>query len=938
LLIVALFVLFPALVADLFLQGSLREKVAESREDLFQTMEEVIHRTRRNGRPEMFGKLLLDQVVYSCGRGENLQNSLKTAFEKMPRPEAATASWEFFLFQEDGKPVALGNRPLTRVSVWQKLMTAIFECRKTGRPPTTSEEKISQQLLSDRSAVVILAKSQGHFRKMVNPKQYEFGGWWRLRDRTRPGPTFHLLAFIKTGQNRAGGFLHQATRAAEERCRPFFRIALVGKPGGRSFQRLPAVLRHAIEQSQESRGRIFANGPAGVFQACDHRRMLVAWVARARPPNVWETHARFGVVLATMVGCVLLLRFFLFGDLRALSLRLIIPVLILAGTAPALGFLAISMQEQREKMLKKHVYEAHRRIEEQLHAMDVGFFRFLQQRAAEFRRLLHKDPGEAISVAKIRERFARIPDVSGVFSAYLFDRAGRIVNTLKAPQNAKVDQKLAEGMATKMMRSSFGPNVNEEFEDPVFLYYLANLGNTVEVKMFDDIRLQVFDFTAMKSDYSEVLGLNITLERSVLFRHYLRGLLRNPARRSGLDVGLVFCEEDGIVETIPRGLKRAPEAIRLVERTLESHAATDGSIRGRGGVPAIATAVKGNYLGNLVLVGAVPLADVQSWNRRLLLWTILVSAVVIVLTCVSGWSLVSWMTASLRNIRKGADAILTHQYDVQINESGSDEFAELARGIAAAGETMEDVYSANLVQSALSVCESLQHETFEFHSFCESGKVVGGDFLDAFPLDAGRFLFIGGDTMSQGWQSTLVVAAIRAAVRLHAAAGIAGSADLVGRISRHFLTIRGSLRYMAFWAAVLNLENGTVQFCSAGSCPPLVVGTARVERLAVSGPVLGGARAGQYGVVEHRLEPGTALVLHSNGWWKLENAERVPLGLSGWEQVLREAARESAVAAVEKIRQRLEEKGYSPRGREDDCSLIWLRLKAPLAGKKEVAV
>ncbi len=142
---------------------------------------------------------------------------------------------------------------------------------------------------------------------------------------------------------------------------------------------------------------------------------------------------------------------------------------------------------------------------------------------------------------------------------------------------------------------------------------------------------------------------------------------------------------------------------------------------------------------------------------------------------------------------------------------------------------------------------------------------VGGDWYDVFELGRGRIALVIGDVVGRGVEAGALMAQVRTALRAYALEGHP-PATVVDLLNRLFSAARPTkLTTLAYH--VLDPEAGTLTTVSAGHVPPIVVGPdGRGRLLDVEGdPPVGAFRAATYRERETAIEPGTRVVLVTDG-------------------------------------------------------------------------
>jgi len=145
------------------------------------------------------------------------------------------------------------------------------------------------------------------------------------------------------------------------------------------------------------------------------------------------------------------------------------------------------------------------------------------------------------------------------------------------------------------------------------------------------------------------------------------------------------------------------------------------------------------------------------------------------------------------------------------------------------------------------------------------GADVGGDWYDAIPLEGGRVGVAMGDVVGHGIGAASLMGQLRHATRAYALEGYA-PADVLDRLDRLVRSLDGgqmaTLLYM-----VVEPDNGSIHFASAGHVPPLAIGPAgEAEYLAsATNPPLGVFECEGHTELTAELAPGSTIVLYTDG-------------------------------------------------------------------------
>lgn len=206
------------------------------------------------------------------------------------------------------------------------------------------------------------------------------------------------------------------------------------------------------------------------------------------------------------------------------------------------------------------------------------------------------------------------------------------------------------------------------------------------------------------------------------------------------------------------------------------------------------------------------------------------------------------------------------------------------------------------------------------------GLPIGGDWYDAVSLPDGRLFLAIGDVVGHGVRAASAMGRLRTALHMWACEGLQPAAALA-RVNRHFGAARdGDMATLC--ALVLDPATGELCIASAGHPPPAVRepdGSVRFVT-ARGGPPVGALPHAVYRQDAMQLEPGTMLVLYTDGLVE-RRGEPIDDGLARLEAALASAPSHVDDVAVHLLAQR-------PADAVDDVAVLVVQLAArgaPLA-------
>jgi CheY-like chemotaxis protein/anti-sigma regulatory factor (Ser/Thr protein kinase) len=141
---------------------------------------------------------------------------------------------------------------------------------------------------------------------------------------------------------------------------------------------------------------------------------------------------------------------------------------------------------------------------------------------------------------------------------------------------------------------------------------------------------------------------------------------------------------------------------------------------------------------------------------------------------------------------------------------------------------------------------------------------IGGDWYDALALPDGRIMLSVGEIAGVGLEASVAMSALRAAIRAAARDDPRPSA-ILAKANAVLLHEHHDRRATAL-VAILEPLSLDVTIASAGHVAPAIADPrGEITHPAVSGCLLGGDANAQYDDIEFRLEPGSSMLLYTNG-------------------------------------------------------------------------
>jgi serine phosphatase RsbU (regulator of sigma subunit) len=195
-------------------------------------------------------------------------------------------------------------------------------------------------------------------------------------------------------------------------------------------------------------------------------------------------------------------------------------------------------------------------------------------------------------------------------------------------------------------------------------------------------------------------------------------------------------------------------------------------------------------------------------------------------------------------------------------------FRRMAEQIALRQRQREELAGAAAIQNGM-LPDPLPIDRdgrFELFAAMRPAREVGGDFYDAFFLDADHLVVTIGDVSGKGVPAALFMAVCQTTLRMTLRESTSAIGEAVERANALLEMENSASMFATFFGAVLDLRDGSVAYCNCGHNPPLVQrqdGT--VEALPAGGIALGVVSPADCETHSARLHAGDRLLFYTDG-------------------------------------------------------------------------
>jgi sigma-B regulation protein RsbU (phosphoserine phosphatase) len=161
-----------------------------------------------------------------------------------------------------------------------------------------------------------------------------------------------------------------------------------------------------------------------------------------------------------------------------------------------------------------------------------------------------------------------------------------------------------------------------------------------------------------------------------------------------------------------------------------------------------------------------------------------------------------------------------------------------------------------------------------------AARMIGGDLYDFFNLGRERIGILCADVSGKGIPAALMMANLQAVARTHLSDRIdSAPGHFVQTLNQQLAGRFGDNRYASLVWAEYDEHSAVLTYINAGHPPPLLIlPTGEIERLDSGDFPVGMFANAQYTVRTVKLQPGSRLVIFTDGLTDAENTEEQPFG------------------------------------------------------------
>ena len=261
--------------------------------------------------------------------------------------------------------------------------------------------------------------------------------------------------------------------------------------------------------------------------------------------------------------------------------------------------------------------------------------------------------------------------------------------------------------------------------------------------------------------------------------------------------------------------------------------------------------------------------------------------IVEIVAIVIGSSLTRTITGAVHNLYQGTQSVIQGDFSHRIQVHGTDQLATLSTSFNSMTENLERLLAVakekERLQAEIEIARQVQEQlypkvtpkvrTLRLKAVCEPARMVSGDYYDYLCLPDGRLAFAIGDVSGKGISAALLMATIQSAMRmeLRSTSLDLSTCQVVSDLNKQLHATTSPEKYATFFFGLYDEKSGQLNYTNAGHLPPLLVRNGAVERLDVSGTVVGAFPLAKYDEDRIELRNGDLLVCYTDGITEPEN-------------------------------------------------------------------
>ncbi len=289
------------------------------------------------------------------------------------------------------------------------------------------------------------------------------------------------------------------------------------------------------------------------------------------------------------------------------------------------------------------------------------------------------------------------------------------------------------------------------------------------------------------------------------------------------------------------------------------------------------------------------------------------------------------VTRPVTSLASAAGQLAEGDFEVQVDIRTGDELEDLGRTFNEVGPHLKE---REAMKRSLELAREIQQlllperppqvpglDIAGSSLYCDE---IGGDYYDYLELGPSRLGVMVGDVVGHGVGAALLMASASGVLRSHAADCGDDLETLIVILNRFLAEDVGDVRFMTLFYALLDLEQRSLCWISAGHGPVFRYRSAdrALEEIPSTGMPVGIMEDAEYRrACFAMLEPGDFLAIGTDGIWEARNPQGEMFGVERFTEVLQAQAAQSAEVMHDAVMEAVQEfRGEEPQ--DDDVTLV----------------
>lgn len=232
---------------------------------------------------------------------------------------------------------------------------------------------------------------------------------------------------------------------------------------------------------------------------------------------------------------------------------------------------------------------------------------------------------------------------------------------------------------------------------------------------------------------------------------------------------------------------------------------------------------------------------------------------------------------------------------------------------------------AYTIQKSAMPEEFPENEYLDLAAFMNPAREVGGDFYDYFPIDEKHSAFVMADVSGKGITAAMYMMSAKTVIKNMVQAGFS-LGEAISRANDHLCGNSVQSMFVTVFIAVLNWENGEVEYVNAGHCLPLRQTESGCDFIEVErNLVMGFMPSYEYKVGKFKLYPEEKLILYTDGVTEAQNKKGEMFGEERLKKILNKSF-DTSKKTIEHIRQEIR-RFVNGAEQSDDITMLVIKFK-----------